>query len=247
MAKQYENNKVKNKVNPRVIVKIVLLIAIVAMIILIPIIYSGVTYIKAWSNNKKTPFAPTIAVTETTESSTTTSTTTETAKISGLKLDNVKRIDNKDFNLFDITLYASEYNDRENEKQQVVFSISLKKNENTPAGLVETASGQTSLVQTGLCLVANWIPFESYQSSLSSFTNSYLENNTSRTVTINCKTQFPAKAETWPIKVTVDSPDCYLYLYFRTQENGKYVDNSYILKYSYEEYVTKQTQGGIIR
>ncbi len=243
MAKQIENKKT----NPRVIVKIVLLISILSLIVLLPIIYSGVTYIKAWSNNKKVPFAPTVTVSETTDSSTTTSTTTETPKISGLKLDDAKRIDNKDFNLFDITFYATEYNDRENEKQQVVFSMSLKRNENTPTTLVESASGQTSLVQTGICLVANWIEFESYQSSLSSFTNSYLENNTSRTVTINCKTQFPAKAETWPIKVTVDSPDCYVYVYFRTQESGKYIDNSYILKYSYEEYVTKQTQGGIVR
>lgn len=233
----------KEKLSPRVIVKLVLLIVIVAAIILVPIIYSGTTYIKAWNTNKKTPFAPT--VTESTDESSST-TTTETPRISGLILDDVQRIDNKDFNLFDITFQATSYNDREADKvQQVSFSIVIKKNDNTPTNMVETSNSSNCLVSTGLVLCANWISLESYQSSLSNFSESYLTNGTSRNVTLACTTQFPAKADTWPVKVTVDSPDCYMYLYFRTQENGKYKNNSYILKYTYDEYMTESTQGGI--
>lgn len=233
------NSNNKEKLKPRVIVKIVVLLVIIIGVLITPFIYSGTTYIKAWNNNKITPFAPTI--TQSDDSST----PTETAKISGLKLDNVKRIEHTEFDKFDLTFEATNYDDRDAKK--VDFKIILKKNDNTPDGLTTISGSSTTLVQTGICLCANWIGFESYQTSLSTFNDSYLTNGSSRTTSIKCETSFPAKADTWPVKVTVDSPDCYLYVYYRTQENGEYVDNSYILKYTYSDIMTSSTTGGIIR
>lgn len=239
MSKQ-EN---KEKLSPRVIIKLAILIFILATIILVPIIYSGTTYIKAWNDNKVVPYEP--SITESTDDSGS-PTTTETPRISGLILDDVKRLDYKDFNLFDLDFKATSYNDRETDGvQKVEFSLTIKKNDNTPTTLVNVSSSSSYLVQAGACLCANWVGLNSYTSSLYGYSESYLKNETSRTLSVTCKTQFPAKADTWPIKVTVDSPDCYLYLYFRTQENGKNVNNSYILKYTYDEYMTSTTQGGI--
>ena len=104
----------KEKLSPRVIVKIVLLISLIALLILIPIIYSGVTYIKAWNKNV-VPFEPTVE--ESTESTNSTNSTTTTSteekkttpKITGVDLTNVKRMDNKDFDLFNITFIITIY------------------------------------------------------------------------------------------------------------------------------------------
>lgn len=238
MAKQEK----KEKLSPRVIIKLAILIFVIAAIILVPIIYSGTTYIKAWNTNKVTPYSPTISESDNSGSTT----TTETPKISGLILDDVKRIDNKDFNLFDVNFQATSYNDRESDGvQKVEFSLVIKKNDNTPKTLTNTSSTSSYLLQAGACLCANWVGLNSYTSSLSGYSDSYLTNGTSRTLSVACKTQFPAKADTWPVKVTVEAPECYLYLYFRTQENGKYVNNSYILKYTYDEFMTSTTKGGI--
>ena len=238
----------KEKLSPRVIVKIVLLISLLVLLILTPIIYSGVTYIKAWNKNV-VPFEPTVE--ESTDSTTTTSTEEKktTPKITGVDLTNVKRMDNKDFNLFNITFQATNYNDRTDEgKQNVTFKIVIERNENSPT-LTYVDSGSTYLMKTGVCLHADWIAFESYQSSLSTYTDTYLKaGNTGKpTFSVPCKTQFPAKADTWPVKVTVDSPDAYLYILYKTQENGVTTVNSYILKYTYEEYMTSSTTGGIIK
>lgn len=233
------SNNNKEKLKPRVIVKIVVLLVIIIGVLITPFIYSGTTYIKAWNNNKITPFAPTVTESDSGGEATTTD------KISGLKLDNVQRINHTEFNKFDLTFEATNYDDRDAKK--VEFKIILKKNDNTPSGLTTISSGSTNMVQTGICLCANWIGFESYQTSLSTFNDSYLTNGTARTTSIKCETTFPAKADTWPVKVTVDSPNCYLYIYYRTQENGEYVDNSYILEYTYSDIMTSSTTGGIIK
>ena len=232
-----KNNKKKEKMAPRAIIKIVILISIVVLIVLIPFIYSGVTYITAWNNNLVTPYAKTV-----TKNDDGTETTTD--KISGVELDNVKRMDGKDFNLFTITFEATYYNDRADEKgtdiQTVKFSLKVTKNENSPEGLKTISSSSTYYFKAGVALCSNWIKLDSYSTSLTSFAL-----DSAKTLTVKCPNQFPAKASTWPIPVTVESPDCYLYFYYLTQENGKEVKNSYILKYTYQEYMTSTTEGGI--
>lgn len=232
------SDKKKEKISPRALVKIIILFVIVIGIILIPFIYSATTYIKAWNNNKISPFSPTVTVNDD-------STTTEKEKITGLKLDNVERIEHKDFDKFDVTFEIANYDDVN--KKEITFTIKIKKNDNTPEELTTVDNSSTNLVKTGVCVCANWIGFESYQSSLQQYNNSYITNNSARTASVKCDTKFPAKASTWPIKVTVDSPEIYLYLYYRTQENALYVDHSYILHYTYFDVWTENTKGGIIK
>ena len=107
--------------------------------------------------------------------------------------------------------------------------------------------------------------FESYYStsSLTKFTSTYfdltktLETQTERTFNVNCDTQFPAKKTKWPITVTANSPDAYIYLNYTYTQNGVDVKKEYILKYTYDDYyITPEeaselnitaTKGGIVR
>ena len=233
-----KKNNQKEKMAPRAIVKIVILISIIALIIILPCVYSGITYINAYNSNKHTPFAPT----ETTNDD---GTKSETEKISGVVIDeNTKRMDAKDFKLFDITFKCTYYNDREDEKgtdiQTVKYSLKVTKNLDSPSSISPISTSSTYYLKAGLCLTADWIDLESYSSSLTSFAF-----DSEKSFSISCKKQFPAKASTWPFPVVVDSPDCYLYLFYNTQENGKTVQNTYILKYTYQEYITATTDGGI--
>lgn len=230
-----KKNNQKEKMAPRVIVKIVILIALLASIIIIPCIISGVSYINAWNNNQVTPYAPTITKNED-------GTTSETAKVSDIVLnDNTVRMEGKDFKPFNITFKATKYNDRADEKvNSVTFSVKVSKNDESPTTLVPLTSNSSYYFKSAVALCSNWIGLNSYSSSLSSYA---VDSEKTMSVTLN--TQFPAKASTWPIPVVVESPDCYLYLYYRTMENGKEVLHSYILRYTYSEYMTDTTEGGI--
>jgi len=234
MSKKQNNNKL----SPRVIVKIVLLISIPVILVLAVLLSSGLTYINAWNNNQVIPYNPTITTKDD-------GTKTETDKISGIYLTDVTRLDNKDFNLFDINLEATYYNDVDKQKgQKVEFSVSFKTNENSPEGLTTISSSSTNKIRVALALCADWIKFESYTSQLYDLK---VDGTPKPNITVKCTQKFPAYASTWPVPISVDSPTCYLYLYYRTQENGKIVEKSYILKYTYDEYMTSSTQGGIIK
>ena len=228
----------KEKMTPRAIIKIVILISVIALIILLPLIYSGVTYITAWNNNQVTPYAPTITTNDD-------GSTTETAKISDIVLnDKTVRMDGKDFNLFDINFEATYYNDREDEHgtdtQTIKYSVKITKNDNSPSTIIPISTSSSYYFKSAVAICSNWIGLDTYSTSLTSFAF-----ETTKSISVKCTTQFPAKANTWPVPVVVESPDCYLYLYFQTQENGKTVVNTYILKYTYQEYMTENTTGGI--
>ncbi len=230
-----KKNNQKEKMTPRVIVKIVIIIAFLASLIIIPCVISGVSYINAWNNNQVTPYAPTVTKNDD-------GTTSETAKISDLVLnDDTVRMEGKDFKLFDITFKATKYNDRADEKvNSVTFSVKVTKNTDSPETLTPLTTSSSYYFKSAVALCSNWIGLNSYSSSLSSYAV-----GTEKTMSVTLNTQFPAKAETWPVAVTVESPDCYLYLYYKTQENGKTVEHSYILRYTYNEYMTDSTEGGI--
>lgn len=85
-----------------------------------------------------------------------------------------------------------------------------------------------------------------YENTLSS--KDRTEQNTSiskNTFTINNVVDFPAKANTWPIKIKVSEPTIYLYLSYSYNENAITKTKTYILKYSYKELMTSDTSGAI--
>ena len=181
---------------------------------------------------------------------------------SGLNLDedNIKRINHDEFTDFDVRFYASEYDDYT--AHSVKFKLVFAKKED---GITPKKDKNNSYVNVGVALGAEKVDFESYYStsSLTKNTSTYfdltktLDNQQSRTYSVNCDTQFPAKKTKWPITVTADSPDAYIYLNYTYTENGIDVTKDYILKYTYEDYyITPEeakelnitaTKGGILR
>lgn len=71
------------------------------------------------------------------------------------------------------------------------------------------------------------------------------QDTSKNTFTINNVVDFPAKANTWPIKIKVSEPTIYLYLSYSYNENAITKTKTYILKYSYKELMTSDTSGAI--
>lgn len=161
--------------------------------------------------------------------------------VNGLELneDNIERIDYDKFTDLDILFYASEYDDAD--KHSVKFQLVFAKKEN---GITPKKDSNNSFINVDIALGNEKVDFESYYStsSLTKFTSTYfdisktLETQTKRVFNVNCDTQFPAKKTNWPITVTADSPNAYIYLNYTYTENGVDVKKEYILKYTYDDY-----------
>ena len=236
MSKKQNDNK---KMSPRVIVKLVLIIAIPCLIVFFVLLASGLSYINAYNSTKVTPYAPTVTKNDDGTEST-------TDKISGIYLTDVKRLDNKEFKLFDITFECTKYNDRKDDKvQSLSFNLTIKSNDDTPADITFLPSSTTYKVKAAVALCSDWVNLNSYSTSL---TQMKIDDTGSRTLTVSCPVQFPAQTTScWPVPVTIATPTCYLYLYYRTQEKGVYKEYAYILQYTYEEFMTETTEGAIQR
>ncbi len=234
-----KNKNESKKMSPRVIVKLVLIIAIPCLIILAVLLASGLSYINAYNSSKVTPYAPTV-----TKNDDGTETTTD--KISGIYLTDVERMDGKDFKLFDVTFEASKYNDRTSDKvQSVTFNVLVKKNDNSPADVTYVSGSTTYNLKAAVALCSDWVNLNSYSSSLTSMK---IDDTGTKSLTVSCPVQFPASTTScWPVPVTIESPDCYLYLYYRTLEKAIYKEHAYILRYTYNEYMVETTEGGIQR
>ena len=72
-----------------------------------------------------------------------------------------------------------------------------------------------------------------------------LNSPSKNTFSISNIPDFPAKANTWPIKVKVSAPTIYLYLSYEYTEDAITKTKTYILKYSYKELMTSDTSGAI--
>ena len=208
---------------------------IVVILLLTCIIYTITSYTTTYNNNKFTPFVD--------------ESVGKAYESSSYKLDDVSRINHKDFKDFGVVLTCTSYDEDENTSATIKasYKIALYKYDDTR----EIKNGTVDVM---ICMGADWINFLKYPTSTSIRT---LEFNASeevakqtsptysRTYSFSGLVDFPAKANTWPIPVTVDCPNIYLYLSYQYQENGKTLTKSYVLQYSYYD-VIPQT-GGIIK
>ncbi len=208
---------------------------ILVVLILTCIIYTIYSYSSTYSNNKFTPF--------------TDESVGKAYESSSYKLDDVTRTNFKNFNDFGVVLTCTSYDEDENTGATVKasYKVALYKYENTR----EIKNGTVDVM---ICMGADWINFLKYPTSTSIRT---LEFNSSeevakqttptysRTFSFSGLVDFPAKAKTWPIPVTVDCPNIYLYLSYQYQENGKTLTKSYVLQYSYYDLIPQT--GGIIK
>ncbi|MGM9969908.1 MAG: hypothetical protein ACI35S_05885 [Anaeroplasma sp.] len=159
-------------------------------------------------------------------------------------LDNVIKMDADKFDLFDIDFYATKY---DTDADKITFSINFKWTDNTSElcdHFNPFSNSNSYNIKAYICLASDWVGFTSYSTVLQyEFTKK--TNVSNRTSTLTGIKQFPQKVNTFPIKVKVEAPDTYLYLNFKYDKGGKTIDNSYILKYTYNDYHTDKTIGGI--
>ena len=153
---------------------------------------------------------------------------------------------------------------------QMTFQWNAKTQELAPNGFdkLPTSASSTTLssynVYAYVCLTSDWASYEDKPVCLynSSNTQVLLEPthtkdtnnnetdeyviNTPSTVSINGISVYPFTAPTWPVAVTEKAPNAYVYLYYIYKDaNNKKVENRVILKYTFDEYYTKDTKGGI--
>ena len=116
---------------------------------------------------------------------------------------------------------------------------------------LDSSSSNNYTVRTAICLAADWVGYCQYSTTKEFAVTNNKAAQTYSSYRISGIEQFPAKANTWPFKVNVETPNAYVYVYFgyydtTNPNNLKKVWKTYILEYTYDEYHTSATQGGII-
>lgn len=157
-------------------------------------------------------------------------------------IENAKRMNNEDFNDFNIRFTCTNYNE---DGKSATFRLYYYSDENS----VTLASS----ISTKLLLTADYIDFTSWSSTytVSSLATSLESAEGSstyyKTYTTSSLVDFPTKitTPTWPYNIGyVSRPIAYLYLNYTCKENSKNVTKTYILRYDYNEF--NIIQGGVI-
>lgn len=212
-----------------------LIFVAVTLLVLSLIIYTVQSYVTAANKSKYTPF-----VTQTI----TDGKATDFAEGSFNTIDERMKFDK--FNAMGVLLTCTKYveDDSNATTRQAIYKVSVYKNDNTPA----LKNGKVSI---SICMAAPWVGFIKYPSSSSAKELEICENeeaakatsNTKyKTFTISGQIDFPAKVNTWPVPITIDTPTIYLYLtYTDTYSKTKTV----VLEYGYHNLIPQD--GGIIK
>lgn len=201
-----------------------LLIVLPIAVIVILGVFITINYVTVYNSNKISPFIDKTSDEKFTEGT--------------YQTDGIQTIKEKEFLDFGILLKCTTYNE---DSKTATYELRVYENESTPK--------LTDNLTANICLAANWIGFASYGSKSSTIklapSKDTAESSTTyrKTFTVNSLVDLPAKADTWPVKITVSEPTIYLYLAYSYQENGKTKTDSVIIKYSYDE--LKPESGGI--
>ena len=101
------------------------------------------------------------------------------------------------------------------------------------------------VIYASLSVATNWIGDHVTLSSPIKVTENNIKNSKKLTGnTLKCKASYPARRTIcWPVVKNVDSPDVYLYLYFKDSK-GK--SHQAVIRYTYKEYMTADTIGAIV-
>ena len=102
------------------------------------------------------------------------------------------------------------------------------------------------VVYASLSTATNWVADHSTLSSVIKFTTTSLENSIeSNEYELRSKVSYPAKRTTcWPFSTTVDSPDVYLYIYYKDSKDKAH---HAVIRYPYSTYRTSDTIGAIMK
>ena len=128
---------------------------------------------------------------------------------------------------------------------KINFSITISlSEEKTDLSDYQTISSNY-VIYAGLSTATNWIADHSVYSSTIKFTSNNITSSKTLTgKTITCKASYPAKRTIcWPVVKNVDSPDVYLYLYYKDSKGNSH---QAVIRYEYKEYMTENTIGAIV-
>lgn len=221
---------------------------IIVVVSLAIIIFGAVTissYVTAWNNNKVTPF-----VTAKSDEDTTTSAYKDSLP-SNFSLqeesDNyiIKRMDGKDFNLFDFTVECKEYGQQTNGSATFNFSIKANDNIKSKVKVLKDLDNNHKNIQFAFCFASDWVGLCKYASTVTKYELSFTaEEATTFTKSITGLSNYPLSANTFPVPIKVYTPDLYVCITFSYESSGVKTEN-YILRYTYNEYhVDGVTVGG---
>ena len=231
--KNKDNKKKKKLPFGRNIFTLIFVFACVAVLFLI--VYTVQSYVTAASEAKYTPFV-TQSIAD--------GKATDFEEGSFNNVD--ERMKHDKFNTMGVYLTCTKYveDDSNATTRQAIYKVAVYKNDNTP----NLKNGKVSV---SICMAAPWVGFIKYPSSSAAKeltvcndeeTAKSSSNSNYKTFTISGQIDFPAKAKTWPVPVTVDYPTIYLYLtYTDTYSKTKTV----VLEYSYLDLIPQD--GGIIK
>ena len=187
---------------------------------------------------------------------------TNTASVAAdLDPDNVERYDAKDFTYFKLDLQCSEYIDgydktvikkknkttslSDSEKDKVKFKIKIEKTDETDESKLDSSS---YVCYMAISLAKNKLGDENYSSTYKKFGSD--DNLYSTTYTnfaaITSSYSYPVKIKSWPYTTKISSPDAYVYIRYNALINGRLTAKEFVVKYTYDEYMTKDTTGAII-
>lgn len=203
----------------------IVLLAIIALSIAIPVSYSN-----TYNENTQHPFADAF-------------TTEDYYK-------DVPTVEAADFKELTISFYATSFDSHD--ANIAKFKVEIVTNENTGGNIdlinsnlehADNGSGSYGLYAQ-INLSDNWIGFNHY-SSLTGFYRSYLVEDSKQAKTIEVglgDTVFPAKTNNWPVPVEVKWPDAYLFVCYYLQNQS--TPKKYIIHYTPADYiVTVATEG----
>jgi len=159
------------------------------------------------------------------------------------KNNTVTRMDGKDFNVFDLSVECLDFG--QTTTYNAKFRTKIKWNDNTSkkASVLRPFDDTNKNVKIAYCLGADWVGFCKYSSSVLSlevksdreekqFSDSYVEGTNF----------FPKTAKTFPGNIKVKTPNLYVFLHFQYENDGLKTE-TYILRYTFNEYHTENTIG----
>lgn len=194
------------------------------------IAFSTVSYVTTYNKSKITPFED--------------KNFDEKFASDDYDFENAIRIHHSELEDFGVLLKCSEYSE---DSKTAKFRLETYKKEGTKDPIQQDGKWITA----NILMTAKWINFAQYASKVTSLRMyddeaSALESNKSnyyKDFTVSSIADFPAKTNTFPVKITVDEPTIYLYISYNYKQNAEIKTLTYILEYAYTDLIPES--GGI--
>jgi hypothetical protein len=166
---------------------------------------------------------------------------------SGYDLEDTIYMDGADFDEFGLNFQCTSYDDN---AHKATFVVKTYENENFKNMIASGEFKITSSITVRVCLTANLSGKALYSTErttnkLAPTLDDATSSNYKSEHTISNIIDLPFEIDCFPFDIKVKEPTAYVYVKYSFTRNGQSYTNSYILKYSYEEF--NIVSGGIIK